>query len=130
MANTTVRLDGMDGLLRQLQRVPEVVRKHAAPAVALSALRVANRARALVPVGSTGLLKASIDYEHLGDSLSAGVGLRTADAFYWRYVEFGTRYVAARPFFRPAAEDGAAAFIRDMADIGPQIEHDLAEGRT
>ena len=29
-------------------------------------------------------------------------GLPGGDTFYWRFVEFGTKYVAARPFMRPA----------------------------
>jgi HK97 gp10 family phage protein len=29
---------------------------------------------------------------------------RTLDAFYWRFVEFGTEKMAARPFMRPAFE--------------------------
>lgn len=27
------------------------------------------------------------------------------DTFYWRFIEFGTRYVPARPFLRPAMRD-------------------------
>jgi HK97 gp10 family phage protein len=34
---------------------------------------------------------------------SVSVGVRTK-AFYWRFLEFGTRYQRARPFLRPAFE--------------------------
>ena len=32
----------------------------------------------------------------------AGKGLPGGDTFYWRFVEFGTKFVSARPFMRPA----------------------------
>lgn len=33
---------------------------------------------------------------------AATVGLRIAKAFYWRFLEFGTRYLPKRAFIRPA----------------------------
>lgn len=51
-------------------------------------------------------------------------GLRIApnDPFYWRFVEFGTRKMKARPFLTPAAgrlQDALAVFERE---VRPQIE--------
>lgn len=34
------------------------------------------------------------------------------DAFYWRFVEFGTRFMAAQPFMRPAFESRKEAALK------------------
>lgn len=44
------------------------------------------------------------------------------DPFYWRFLEFGTKFMAARPFLQPATgrlNDALQVFIRK---IGPQIQ--------
>lgn len=128
MATVTLKLEGFDKLKRAFARAPDAVRRHASTAVYVSSLQVASRARALVPVDS-GALQRSIGVSHGNESLSADVGLVSADTYYWRFVEFGTRNMAARPFFRPAAEESASFFVAQMKDVGPQIEHELEEGR-
>ncbi|HNT63664.1 MAG TPA: HK97 gp10 family phage protein [Candidatus Desulfobacillus denitrificans] len=45
------------------------------------------------------------------------------DPYYWRFLEFGTKHMAARPFLRPAvAQKGEAAVRKFMASVVPQIE--------
>lgn len=45
------------------------------------------------------------------------------DPFYWRFLEFGTRKMGARPFLGPAAKaKGEAAVRRFIAVAGPQIQ--------
>lgn len=45
------------------------------------------------------------------------------DPFYWRFLEFGTKKMAARPFLKPAAESkGEAAISKFMQSVVPQIE--------
>ena len=45
------------------------------------------------------------------------------DPFYWRFLEFGTRKMAARPFLVPAAKaQGEAAIAKFMQSVIPQIE--------
>jgi hypothetical protein len=121
-------LTGMEHTLRQLARAPEVVRKHAALAVGYSALRVAQTARSLVPV-DTGLLKSEITAQHKDGTLTGFVGTTSEATFYWYPLEMGYqrngRQVAARPFFRPAAEQESASFIAQMRDIGPAVEHEM-----
>ena len=41
-------------------------------------------------------------------------GSLSQDAYYWRFVEFGTRTMAARPFLRPAFEASKMAAIERM----------------
>jgi HK97 gp10 family phage protein len=116
----------MDKLQRQIARAPDVVKRHTSTAVGLSSLRIARRARELVPVDS-GFLKSEIDTEHDSGSLEGHVGIRSRGGFYWGFIEFGTVHMSARPFFRPAAEEGQAGFVRDVADAGPDIELELTE---
>jgi HK97 gp10 family phage protein len=45
------------------------------------------------------------------------------DPYYWRFLEFGTKKMAARPFLRPAAESkGPEAIAKFMRSVVPQIE--------
>lgn len=39
-----------------------------------------------------------------GEVSGKGKGNPGGDTFYWRWLEFGTRHLAARPFMRPAIE--------------------------
>jgi len=61
-------------------------------------------ARTLVPV-RTGFLRGSIAYDvrYIALYLSAG-------AYYAMWVEYGTRFMAARPFIRPAVDAYRDAF--------------------
>jgi HK97 gp10 family phage protein len=38
------------------------------------------------------------------------------------YLEFGTRKMAPRPFFTPAAEESRGNFVRKMRDLGKRIK--------
>lgn len=128
MAKVTMRLEGFDATLRALQRAPELVRVLASDAVAKSTFAVAQRARALVPV-DTGRLKDAIDSSRTVTGLSGSVGVnKSAPVGYWRYVEFGTSRMSARPFFRPAAESERNPFIQRFRDIGSRLERDWTAG--
>ncbi len=50
----------------------------------------------------TGLMKASIDVEAVGDTTYITVG--DNGAFYWFFVEYGTSKMRAQPFVRPALD--------------------------
>jgi HK97 gp10 family phage protein len=50
-----------------------------------------------------------------------------SDAFYWRFVEYGTKNMSERPFIRPAADDVRADFERILAEeFGLKLEKALA----
>ena len=68
-------------------------------AVAETAYGVEARGKQLCPV-DTGTLRRSIHTVLSKGGLRAVVG---PSADYAEYVEFGTRYMAARPYMRPAA---------------------------
>lgn len=114
----------MEHTLRQLARAPEVVRKHASVVVGLTTIRIAQRARVFAPE-STGLLKREILADHKDGKLTGFVGV-SESAFYWRFHEYGTVKMPARPFFRPAAEEGQQPFAQEMRQIGPAVEHEMS----
>jgi HK97 gp10 family phage protein len=44
------------------------------------------------------------------------------DPFYWRFLEFGTKFMAARPFLEPAAARLTDALAKFEEVLGPQIQ--------
>jgi HK97 gp10 family phage protein len=68
---------------------------------------LAEGMRAIVPVGETGNLKASIadQYDPSTFTLTISVGMP-----YSVYVEFGTRFQTPQPFIRPTIYDVAAKY--------------------
>ena len=131
MAKVTMTLTGMEALQRALSSAPDAVNDRAADAVTKTAFAIAQRARALVPVVS-GTLKGAIAPAP-ASSTKAGptgrVGLNSKDAYYWKFVEFGTRRHPARPFFRPAADAEGDDYVARIRAIGPAIERDLSVSR-
>lgn len=82
----------------KLQQVISRLPLAADEAAEMTADVIAQNAQAIVPV-RTGFLRSTIQ--------KAGGGshwIVTATAAYAIFVEFGTRFMAAQPFLRPAAE--------------------------
>lgn len=77
-----------------------------------TASAVARKAAALVPV-RTGFLEANIRWQPRPRSVSAVVGFDKR-AFYWRFVEYGTVRMAAKPFIRPAALSQVAQHQKEL----------------
>lgn len=68
-------------------------------------LHVQNVARALCPV-DTGRLRSSIMATRGQDGMGPWVEVGT-NVYYAAFVEFGTRYMAAQPYLRPALAQAA-----------------------
>lgn len=62
----------------------------------------------------TGTLKRSITIEIEDDGLTAVVAPHTE---YAAYVEYGTRYMTAQPYMRPAYEEVKAEFKSKMEEL-------------
>jgi HK97 gp10 family phage protein len=137
MAKVTATLEGFEATKRAIAAVPELAKVLASDAVAKSTFSVEQSARALAPRGLTGRLKASITSKAtatagrvgIAGSVSSSPKFKGPEA-YWRFVEYGTVRVPARPFFRPAAEREKDPFIARMKAIGPKLERDMSSGRT
>ena len=132
MAGEVVRIEGLDELKRKLAEIPRAMRKRVLRnALAAGAREVRDVAKRNAPVMTLGT-SLSAPYRKPGtvkqairvrtskaDRRAGDVGVfvnvkpakagqrgaRNAnDPFYWRFLEFGTRKMAARPFLQRAAD--------------------------
>ncbi|MFH0902329.1 MAG: HK97-gp10 family putative phage morphogenesis protein [Pseudomonadota bacterium] len=88
----------------------------------------AEKARAGAPVGATGRVQKLVDYEVVpeGNDVVGRVGVNKGkdrgasasqgEAFYWRFHEYGTRKLRARPFVRPAVFENGDEITRLIAE--------------
>lgn len=129
-----IKVEGLKALQEALNNLPKELQKGPLKsAVSAGAKVVAEEAKRRAPLGETGNLRKAI-YRYRSRSQSrdgketflvavrkgkakyadtarnrrlrrVGKTYQTAgEAFYWRFLEFGTKYIAARPFLRPAFE--------------------------
>lgn len=162
MANndwSSTEVTGLKELNEALRQLPQNIARNVlrgAAGAGAAVIRKEARARAPVftgPVGPRhpppGTLKKSI-YQQASRALSnlvqqtfnvgvkTGKALRTksgasANAFYWKFVEFGTAKMAARPFMRPAFEakkhEAVAAIKAYIAERIPREVEKLPKGK-
>lgn len=117
------RIEGLDRLRRKFAQLPVLARQEIAKAMELGAQEVVNLAKSLVPVAS-GDLRASIGWTwgdapkgsiSLGQVKDAGskmvISIYAGDdeAFYARWVEFGTSGHINGGLFAGTANPGAPA---------------------
>lgn len=136
MAQQQIEMQGLRELEKALLDLPKRLERRVLNSALMSGARLMVRdAKQRVPV-ATGELRRNIrarpDRPRDGHTATVIVGVRklskaqlfklrkkrinTSDPFYWRFVEFGTSRMAARPFLRPAFESqkvGAVAVIKD-----------------
>lgn len=94
---------GMKEANAALKKLPKFARQRVQPVMTDTAQAVAEGAKSRVPV-RTGMLKFNIGWESRPRTLSAVVGAQK-QGFYWKFLEYGTVTMEAKPSFRPAAED-------------------------
>ena len=141
----TVKVNGLKELNAALLELPLKIRgRPLRAAVAKAAKVVRDEARRKAPV-DTGLLKREIIHTRSRSQSAEGretyivlirqlmkkyadtrrnrragrVGKRykvEGQAFYWKFLEFGTSKMSARPFLRPAFESRQQEAVRVMAD--------------
>ena len=110
-----IKIDGLDKLEKKLKAnvkmedVKRVVRQNGAE------LQKRMQSKADFTKGyQTGTTKRSIGLEIQDSGLTAESGPETE---YSPYVEFGTRFMEAQPFVRPALEEQAQQFKSDMQKL-------------
>lgn len=106
-----VRIDGFDKLEAKLKRnmdlgaVRTVVRKNGAD--------LQEKAQKNAPVDS-GNLKRSIGLDITDNGLTAEV---EPAADYAAYVEYGTRFMEAQPYLKPAYDEQKKKFVKDLNEL-------------
>lgn len=111
MARAAVDPGNLARQLQRLDRVKQNIMRAAQEEVKRSAENIAQMAQQLAPLGETGDLRNSIRWhsetrisregERMAANFMAVIG---AYVDYAAYVEFGTRFMPARPFLFPALE--------------------------
>jgi HK97 gp10 family phage protein len=126
MATVKVSIEGMEDAQDALRRFPDQARDAMADVIQRTTFAARQRMLATAPRGETGRLRGSLTASARGLS---GRVVMEGDAFYWRFLEYGTRYIAARPFVRPAAEAEANAVEGRIRDMVAKLERDFATNR-
>ena len=118
----TVKVVGLREANRALRRLPVVAQDGSQKVMDVTAFQVSRTASSHAPHSAdgshgraAGFLARAIAWKSRPRSLSAVVTV-AAEAFYWKFVEFGTRRMAAQPFFRPAADGVRDDHHRRMID--------------
>ena len=125
----TVRVTGMKELAAKLQSFgPKLARNGLRAAVSAGAEVIRKDVQARAPVDEGTLRRAvykkQIREESNNTKQTFYVGVRSGkkyqkkkqDAWYWRFLEFGTKYIAARPFVRPAFESKKNEAVERMKE--------------
>lgn len=137
LANTSkrIRTQAVRAALRQAGRVIQAAAKQSAPVLAIPTKtrssgtvkrRISVRASKFArQAGDEGVyvsvkpLRGKADTRRYGRASASNPN----DPFYWRFVEFGTRKMGAKPFLGPAARtQGEAAIQAFMQSVIPQID--------
>lgn len=122
-----IKIDGLDKLQKALKEkytlddVKHTVRRNGAEMQSKMQVKADfhghfewQKGRGRVFVKPTGATKESIRLDMEDGGFTAEVGPTTE---YSPYVEYGTRYMDAQPFVRPAYEEQVAEFKRDMRKL-------------
>jgi HK97 gp10 family phage protein len=140
-----VKVEGLAELARALRELPDRVAKNGLRVSVYAGAKVIRdeaRIRAPKAIASLGpdqpppgTLKRSVIMKHIPELSSltrqtffvtvrhgkkyrkqGKKGNLSQDAWYWRFVEFGTRKMRARPFLRPALESKRRDAVQAMKD--------------
>lgn len=127
MPKTTFEIQGLIGLQAALERASEEIRVQFGKAVEETALALVDHAKAKVPVDEGDLRDAIIatggkQRWRVGvaggpASGRGGASSHQYPAVYGRFVEFGTKSKAARPFMRPAVDAEQERFIERLSKV-------------
>lgn len=106
-----IKIKGLKELEKELQKRAnmDAVKK----VVRLNGAELQAKAQRNAPV-DTGTLKGSINLGLSDGGLTAAV---TPEAEYSAYVEYGTRYMEAQPYIRPAYREQKEQFKNDLKTL-------------
>jgi HK97 gp10 family phage protein len=96
----SVEIEGADEIVSKLQNISDSLTRNIGAALREGAQLIVDSAQANAPV-DTGFLRDSIQVAEESDTSVTVV----AEAEYAAFVEYGTRFMSAQPFFEPAIEE-------------------------
>lgn len=126
------KLVGLDSLQRGFREQPDRVRSGLQDIVSATSFSIAQRAKADVRVDSGAYEEAITAVQ--SKSLSGGVYIRSGvirgrrPEVYWRFNEFGTVKLPARPSLRNAAQSELTVVENRVQHLASNIERDLTSG--
>lgn len=106
-----IKVEGVENLQKKLKK--NVTMSDIKTIVRHNGTEMHKKAIRYVPV-DTGTLKRSIGLELTGGGMTAEV---EPGMDYAGYVEYGTRYMEAQPYMRPAYEEQKQKFLRDLKKV-------------
>ncbi len=128
--NETFRIEGMGAAIRQFRKAPGVARTYLAQAVQVTEISARSKVAAAAP-RRTGALAHAVTSRSTG--LKASISIEGGEIYgqtpsvYWRFVEFGTSRVPARPFIRASADAEQNPFIDRVKQAGARMERTLKQ---
>jgi HK97 gp10 family phage protein len=145
----SVKLDGFDETVQKLRAFPDAIGESGLRRAAVAGAGVIRDEAVLLAPERKGVLKRNVIMRHIeeasdganhqtyyvtvrsGGRDESGNKDRSNDAFYWRWVEFGTSKSAAHPFMRPAFEarigDALKAARTRMAEYVASVFAEMAK---
>ena len=144
----SVQIKGLDALAKALKELPDRVAKNGLRAAVYAGAKVIrDEAKLQAPV-ATGTMKRAVILKQIPELSSKNKqtffvtvrqgkkyrkqgkkGNLSQDAWYWRFVEFGTVKMSARPFLRPAFDikknDALTAIKTRLAERIEQAAREL-----
>lgn len=130
------KLTGFDEIKKALEQVaPEVATKAGQVAIRKAAKTVADEIKSRVPVSSEDdRSPASGQYGHMRDNVKVRKGkpkkehtvsslVTMGDAFWWRFLEYGTVKQEAKPTIKPAFDAVQQDIVDNLAtDLGKALD--------
>lgn len=123
----SMQLDGVDGLIKNLEAVSDNIAKDLAKAVKAGGKIVRDEAKAKAPV-DTGALRDNMtmtvrEKDRSQVEVDVGPGKKQ---YYGIFLEHGTSNMAAKPFLRPAFDENRDKAQKAIAD---EIEKAIAKAK-
>jgi len=122
MPDLSIEITGMAELQKVLSSLSAQVKPQLQKGLMKTGLQIVRQAKKLCPV-DTGYLRSAISANKIeggGVMVTAGGGGSvkgvTKDVEYAVYVEYGTRNMAAEPFFRPAIDQCMPNLVQNITD--------------
>jgi len=147
VSSVSVTLSGFDEIQEGLRSFPARLGESALRKAAVAGARLIRDEAVLLAPEKKGILKRSIIVKHIDEASDGanhqtyyvtirqgiwfkdGKKVNSDDAYYWRFVEYGTAKSAAHPFMRPAFDgriDAAFDAMRiSLSDSVYQVFSDM-----